>query len=360
MDTKKAENRKKHVLTGIYRSSMGISLLAMSVVGVIELVMLVYTFVNPALYGPYIVKYRVYYASLFALAVVYFVLSLLAKKDMERRYLVLKIANPICAALFFAWSLGITYSDALVNGMVDPTVFMTFSSSVPLIFYLFPVVYAVIALLSDAVMLYLILAVSGSAAALINISIFFIFQFVLGMGFLRIKTRLSERIVDERERAEMDAMTGLFNRRAYTDDMEKLTEAPAKGDFVYLSIDVNGLKEVNDSQGHEAGDKLIVGAARCMEQCFGEYGKLYRVGGDEFAGLLHARHEEMERLAGEFEKRLELWSGESGIMLSASVGYACADEHPGGAADLARIADERMYAAKEEYYRTSGKDRRKR
>lgn len=361
MDTKKTENKKMNILTGIYRSSMGTSLLAMTVVGMIELVMLFYTIANPALYGPYIVKYRFYYAFLLALAVIYIALSLFVKKDMERRYVLLKIANPICAALFFGWSLVVTYSDAVANGMVDPTVFMTFSSSVPLIFYLFPMVYAVIALISDVVMLYLILMVSGSAAALINIAIFFIFQFVLGMGFLRLKTSLSERIVDERERAEVDAMTGLFNRRAYTDDMEQLAQAPVKSGFVYLSVDVNGLKEVNDNQGHEAGDKLIVGAAQCIKQCFGDFGKLYRVGGDEFAGLLHVSAEKIADLSSDFEKRMKSWSDENGITLTASVGYACSDDQPGSLAEnLARIADERMYAAKTEYYRISGKDRRQR
>ena len=361
MDTKKTENKKMNILTGIYRSSMGTSLLAMTIVGMIELVMLFYTIANPALYGPYIVKYRFYYAFLLALAVIYIALSLFVKKDMERRYVLLKIANPICAALFFGWSLVVTYSDAVANGMVDPTVFMTFSSSVPLIFYLFPMVYAVIALISDVVMLYLILMVSGSAAALINIAIFFIFQFVLGMGFLRLKTSLSERIVDERKKAEIDAMTGLFNRRAYTGDMEQLTQIPVKNDLVYLSVDVNGLKEVNDNQGHEAGDKLIVGTARCMEQAFGDYGKLYRVGGDEFVGLLYARCKEIERLTDDFEKRMKAWSDEYGITLTASIGYACSGEYPGNRADdLAGIADERMYAAKAEYYRISGKDRRQR
>lgn len=361
MEERRKSGKKGQILTGIYRSSMRISLIAMTIVGLIELVMLAYTIANPALYGPYILKYRIFYAFLFALAVAYIALSLFAKKDLERRYALLKVVNPVCAALFFAWALGITYSDALANGAVDPSVFMTFSSSVPLIFYLAPAVYAAIALLSDGIMLYLILAVSGSAAAVINISIFFIFQFVLGMGFLSLKTDLEERIVDERERAETDAMTGFFNRRAYTDEMAALAKSPAKGDLTYLSVDVNGLKTVNDNQGHEAGDRLIVGAARCLEQCFGAFGKLYRVGGDEFAGLLFISRAKMEQLSDDFEKSMESWSSGSGMTLSASYGYACSDEQPRGGMDvLARLADERMYAAKEAHYRMSGNDRRSR
>lgn len=288
-------------------------------------------------------------------------LSLFVKKDFEHRYAALKVANPICAALFFAWSLGITYSDALANGAVDPTVFMTFSSSVPLIFYLFPVVYVGIALLSDLFMLYLIFSVTGSAAALINIAIFFVFQLVLGMGFLRMKTSLSELIVDEHEKAEIDAMTGFFNRRAYESDVKEYAATAPKEDFVYLSIDVNGLKEVNDTYGHEAGDELIRGAAACMALCFGGSGKLYRMGGDEFAALLFADGDRLERMRQDFARRMSEWSQEHGRTLVAACGAASAAEFPGKRIEeLAKLADERMYAEKEEYYTSTGKDRRSR
>ena len=54
----------------------------------------------------------------------------------------------------------------------------------------------------------------------------------------------------------------------------------------YLAVDINGLKEVNDTFGHEAGDQLIIGAANCIERAFGDYGKVFRTGGDEFIVLL--------------------------------------------------------------------------
>lgn len=360
MDVKKARTAKREVLIGVYRSSMSISLIAMTVVGAIELFMLAYTIVNPALYGAFITKYRAFYAVLFATAVAYIALNLYAKGDLEHRHRLLRVANPLCAILFFAWSLLVTYSDAIANGMIDSTVFMTFSMSVPLIFYLFPGVYAAIAAIASGLMLYLTVAISGSAASIINLSIFFTFQLILGISFLRLKLNLTERIVAEREISRTDAMTGFLNRRAYSDDMEELAGTPAKDGLIYLSVDVNGLKEVNDTKGHEAGDKLIVGTAQCIEQNFGEFGKLYRIGGDEFAGILYAPQEEMGIHAERFEKSMEAWAGSGGTTLSASYGYVCGSEYPGsGITALANKADERMYAAKEAYYRTSGKDRRK-
>ena len=67
--------------------------------------------------------------------------------------------------------------------------------------------------------------------------------------------------------------------------------------LTFVSIDVNGLKLVNDSLGHEAGDELLKGAACCIQRCVGPYGKVYRIGGDEFVVLCKLDKELMsERL----------------------------------------------------------------
>ena len=129
--------------------------------------------------------------------------------------------------------------------------------------------------------------------------------------------------------------------------------------LIYIAVDINGLKEVNDSLGHEAGDRLITGAADCIEQCFANSGRLYRVGGDEFVILLYASRESLENMISEFGDRMRKWSAESGIPLSASYGYVFYSEYPEGSiSTLARVADERMYAAKSMYYRVKGRDRR--
>lgn len=70
----------------------------------------------------------------------------------------------------------------------------------------------------------------------------------------------------------------------------------AGDDFVYASIDVNGLKIVNDEIGHAAGDELIKGAAKCMKEVIGSYGKVYRTGGDEFVSIFFASKEQLETI----------------------------------------------------------------
>lgn len=358
VDKKETRNR---VLTGVYDSSWGISMITLAVIAALEIFMFIYTFINSSLYGDFIGRYRAFYISLLAIAAIYMLLYRYAKNDMKHRYRLLNVANPIGAALFFAWSLIVTFSDFTVTGLIDTTVFMTFSLMIPLSFYLLPGVYLGIAMVADALMLYLIVTGTGSIGQFINIAIFIVFQLVLGLIFLRLKLILAERIVEEQRNAITDVLTGLSNRRAYENDMEDYAHKPPTGDFTYIAIDINGLKQVNDTRGHKAGDKLIIGAAQCMEQSFGDRAQMYRIGGDEFVVLMPAGQDEWETLLPAFEKRLESWSAENDMTLSVSYGCACFTECSGcGVDSLARKADNRMYESKARHYRENGADRRRR
>lgn len=90
-----------------------------------------------------------------------------------------------------------------------------------------------------------------------------------------------------RKLAYSDGLTGLGNRTAYLEKLEAY-ENNSKGNtrigIVYL--DVNNLKIVNDNQGHEFGDELILTATRIIKCSFGHFGKAYRIGGDEFCVLM--------------------------------------------------------------------------
>ena len=358
--TKDASKRKDRIRINIYGSSLGISLTALIIAVIMEVIMILYTVFNREMYGPYLWRYRGFYISLLVIAVAFIALALYVKKDIQRRYIVMNYASPICTVLFFAWALAVTYSDMTVTGIVDPTVFMTFSLIASLSFYLFPSIYAAIDIASDSVLLYLIVASKGSVGQLINVLIFLIFQFVLGISFLHLKTKFAERIVNEQDAAGMDEMTGFLNRRSYEEDMKAYRSAPVPEDLLYIVIDLNGLKSVNDKYGHDAGDKMIIGAARCLEQCIGAEGKLYRIGGDEYAVILISGQEEKDKLFRAFEESMRAWSDENGISLSASFGCASAAEFPGkDVTVLAKEADVRMYAAKEEHYKTSGQGRRR-
>ena len=359
MESRNTMDKKDQILMGVYSLSWGNSMIALMIVCVLEIFMLIYTVLNASLYGDLIWRYRAFYISLLTVAVVYIILNIFVKKDMEHRYRLLNFANPISAVFFFLWALGVTWSDASVNGAVDPTIFMTFSLVVPLSFFLYPVVYALIVVAANALMIYLTVAISGSVGPLINLVIFFIFQFVLGISFLRLKMSVAERIITEKENARIDVLTELPNRRTYEEEMKRFSEQPIPNDLIYIAVDVNRLKEINDSKGHEAGDKLLIGAARTMEQAFGCRGKMYRIGGDEFVILLFGRKTELPEFFECYEKNMKNWSESSGLPLSSSYGYVCYADHPEcSITDIARMADQELYKAKAAYYTAAGKNRR--
>ncbi|MCR5800564.1 MAG: sensor domain-containing diguanylate cyclase [Lachnospiraceae bacterium] len=158
-----------------------------------------------------------------------------------------------------------------------------------------------------------------------------------------------------------DQLSGCLNRRAYVTDVSELEKDDRiNNDLVYVDIDVNGLKQVNDNKGHLAGDELVCGASECLRECLKPYGNVYRIGGDEFAAILYATEEEYARIPGEVQAAVDAWKGGSENKLSLSAGYASRREFPDkDLYELVMIADQRMYDAKREYYEKNGIKRRK-
>lgn len=181
------------------------------------------------------------------------------------------------------------------------------------------------------------------------------------------KVIYTTRVIDEEKKNEeilvkksiVDELTGLFNRRSYEEDILEYSANTIPDDFVYASIDVNGLKIVNDEIGHAAGDELIKGAADCMSKVFGRYGKVYRTGGDEFVSIFFANANQLKAIEEELENTTEKWTGELISSLSLSAGYVTKQEcHEETILDMAKIADKRMYQAKSLHYSKKGVDRR--
>ena len=164
-----------------------------------------------------------------------------------------------------------------------------------------------------------------------------------------VQQRNDDNLFRQKELLETDALTGIRSRYAY---IRALSEYQRRGvlprGLAVFSIDVNGLKQVNDSQGHAAGDALIHSAAECILEALGSYGGCYRIGGDEFAAILnHVGEREIDGICAALDAAQRHREG-----LSLSVGYAAAAVHPElSVEELMDIADRMMYANKEEYYR---------
>ena len=145
-----------------------------------------------------------------------------------------------------------------------------------------------------------------------------------------------------------DELTRCYNRRAYEQDIKELA---ADKKFLYLTADVNGLKAVNDRLGHAAGDELLCGVAGCMKQSFDAYGKVYRVGGDEFVTILFTDEEQFGIIKQNFDSLVDNWSGDTVPHMSVSCGAVWSDERQWKSVrEIAKLADKRMYEKKAAHY----------
>ena len=215
-------------------------------------------------------------------------------------------------------------------------------------------------------------AIQYFAGRMGGFSIETVIMVVAGYGLCKVSTMHYQELIDtiqhiakqkqkEKQLIQLsltDELTGLFNRRCYDTDIASYMEKALEKDFVIFSVDINGLKEANDTMGHVAGDELLTATAECLSKVIGPVGKVYRTGGDEFLAIAvtDAPLAILERI-----KRLSAaWHGTYAEKLSLSVGYASHGEHP--EADIHGLevfADQRMYREKEQYYSLPGIDRRR-
>jgi diguanylate cyclase (GGDEF)-like protein len=144
--------------------------------------------------------------------------------------------------------------------------------------------------------------------------------------------------------ARSDSLTGLANHRAFQDDLSSAIERrnTAGVPFALLAFDLDGLKRVNDVDGHQAGDAYIKAAAACIRDTIGDHGTVYRTGGDEFMAILPGcRSWEAVTVA----HRIQRVSNERGGKRTLSIGVTESTTTEGRRA-LLHQADLALYEAK--------------
>jgi diguanylate cyclase (GGDEF)-like protein len=154
-----------------------------------------------------------------------------------------------------------------------------------------------------------------------------------------------------RSLALTDDLTGLYNRRGFlasATQQLKLARRNTRESLLFF-CDLDNLKEINDSYGHEEGDLALVRAADALDQTFRDSDVLARLGGDEFAVLaLEASSQYQEAILDRLEANLEESSAsEPRYRLSLSVGVGRFDpERPVSLRELLAQADQSMYEQK--------------
>lgn len=177
-------------------------------------------------------------------------------------------------------------------------------------------------------------------------------------------TRVIDKYMKDLEqlnrKSTVDQLTGLLNRRAYEESIKEYKEGELPKDFVLASIDLNGLKNINDTKGHAAGDEMIKGAAACLKHCLTGYGNVYRIGGDEFNAILFVDENKLTEIKKDLETTVRTWEGKLVKELFLACGYASSNEFPEASfKELSDVADKLMYKDKENYYSQKGMDRRR-
>ncbi|MCR4649534.1 MAG: GGDEF domain-containing protein [Lachnospiraceae bacterium] len=148
--------------------------------------------------------------------------------------------------------------------------------------------------------------------------------------------------------AYTDALTGLYNREAYNRYVDG--EIQKEDSWTLVMLDMNNLKEVNDTFGHEVGDEYIKKLAEAINTAFEKNGNCYRMGGDEFLVISSLNSvdisflESLDRLYSELDKFNS--SSKRSIPLSVAVGYADYCVANGSIKEALREADVKMYERK--------------
>lgn len=152
------------------------------------------------------------------------------------------------------------------------------------------------------------------------------------------------------EKAKYDTLTRLFARSMYYADLHKMDKTITG----VVQLDMNGLKYLNDTFGHEEGDKALKTISNIVISCCDNDMYPYRLGGDEFTILVDGKtKDKLEALVAKLKE------GFDKTEYFCSIGYAYRDDKDLSVHDLTKKAEERMYQDKNEFYKTANFERRK-
>jgi diguanylate cyclase (GGDEF)-like protein len=172
----------------------------------------------------------------------------------------------------------------------------------------------------------------------------------------QLEQRVEQRTLQLRHLADHDPLTNLPNRRQLFEKLdEQLAHAERTGTaqchIAVLFIDLDNFKAINDTLGHEFGDRVLTGIGTRLRELAGEEGTIARLGGDEFTVVFGYSGDpaevvsRAETLVAGFQRPLQIDRRE--VSVGASCGVAMYPEHGRDAATLLRAADAALFRAKE-------------
>lgn len=156
------------------------------------------------------------------------------------------------------------------------------------------------------------------------------------------KNKITDKLF---ELAYTDSMTEVQNRNAYEEKLKKLRKPSSNiSRITVIVIDINGMKEINDSYGHFSGDDAIKTVAKAPKDTIGTKADIYRIGGDEFVCISESN---VLPYISQFKDTISFIDREKLYKLAVSIGYSKYHEkYTKSIDDIICRADEKMYKAK--------------
>ncbi len=152
------------------------------------------------------------------------------------------------------------------------------------------------------------------------------------------------------EKSIRDPLTNLFNRRYFDQVYQKKIQCPKP--FGIIMADVNGLKFVNDTYGHLAGDKFLISAGQILRTCVRNQDAVFRIGGDEFVIVVECNKSIiLDTICSRIRRRCHMSRDNQQLGVSLSIG-ACLSSEVSRPEDALAVADQRMYEDKAKHYHT--------
>ncbi|GAA0782899.1 diguanylate cyclase [Roseibium denhamense] len=168
----------------------------------------------------------------------------------------------------------------------------------------------------------------------------------------RLSASLEESERKNRHFARHDALTGLPNRHHFSDCLSYALDAQPEKGFAVMACDLDKFKPVNDTYGHEAGDRVLCEVADRLQALMGKAGVVSRIGGDEFVILITAFSDAAtlktvaDKILNSIARPIDI-GAEKTVMIGMSIGIAQAPAHGTGETELIRSADTALYTAKQ-------------
>lgn len=161
-----------------------------------------------------------------------------------------------------------------------------------------------------------------------------------------------------RDLSNTDKATNLKNRNAFEVDLGNLDARKIGENIALIVADLNHLKKINDTRGHDVGDRYIHLVATILKENATRNMVFYRTGGDEFVAIVaDTKEEELEFFLSLVHQKVENKKSESGIDMSVSIGYAFYDgKQDHSLHSTFQRADQAMYEQKRAFYKIVGRN----